>query len=356
MNRKTFITMSTIVSFIIILCFFQVAMAKQRVLNILTWAGYNEDRIIEPFEKKYNCKVNSKNFSGDEQMLTIWTGSPKGTWDVVNPDGPWVAVLAKQGKIRELNPKLYALEDLFPLFRRFPQHWVDGKLYAVASRWGFYGIAYNTKFVSKEEVNSWGILWDSKYKGKVGIYGWYLPNMGNFGRYLGFKDPYDINSEQLKQLEKALLALKPNVATITLTASDLIQALANESVWLAPAGNWAAVTLKEEGHPIEHFVPKEGAVSWTEGLCVTADSRNPDLAEKYIQWMLTPEIQAKLAWASAFHAATPNRKAANFLKKEQAEMLRMTDIGIEIIKKVTIRKLPGNEQAWKDVWQNFKGE
>ena len=355
MDRKTFITMSTVISFII-LCFFQVAMAEQRVLNILTWAGYNEEQIIKPFEKKYNCKVNSKNFSGDEQMLTIWTGSPKGTWDVVNPDGPWVAMLAKQGKIRELNPKLYPLDDLFPPFRRFSQHWIDGKLYAMASRWGFYGIAYNTKFISKEEVNSWGILWDSKYKGKVGIYGWYLPNMGNFGRYLGFKSPYDINSEQLNLLEKALLDLKPNVATITLTASDLIQALANESVWLAPAGNWAAVTLKEDGHPIEHVVPKEGAVSWTESLCVTADSRNPDLAEKFIQWMLTTEIQAKLAWASAFHAATPNKKAADFLKKEQAEMLRMTDLGVEILKKVVPRKLPENEQAWKDVWQNFKGE
>ncbi len=355
MNRKIIVAVSIVISLVMI-PFFQSAMAEKRVLNILTWAGYNEDRIIEPFEKKYNCKVNSKNFSGDEKMLTIWAGSPKGTWDIVNPDGPWVEKLAKQGKIRELNAKRYPLEDLFPLFQRFPQHWVEGKLYAAASRWGFYGIAYNTKYVSREEVNSWKILWEPKYKGKVGIYGWYLPNMGNFGRYLGFENPYDINSEQLKQLEKALLDIKPNVATITLTASDLIQALANESVWLAPAGNWAAVTLKEQGHSIEHVVPIEGAVSWTEGLCITADSKNPDLAEKYIQWMLSPEIQAKLAWASAFHAATPNKKAAKFLKKEQAEMLRMTDLGVEIVKKVSIRKLPKDEEAWKDVWRNFKAK
>lgn len=355
MDRRTFFAIVTVILFVI-LCFSQTAMAEKRTLNILTWAGYNEDRIIEPFEKQYNCRVNSKNFSGDEQMLTIWTASPKGTWDVVNPDGPWVELLAKQGKIQELNPKSYPLEDLFPLFQRFPQHWVEGALYAAASRWGFYGIGFNTKYVSREEVKSWKILWDPKYKGKVGIYGWYLPNMGNFGRYLGFENPYDINSEQLKQLEKALLDLKPNVATITLTASDLIQALANESVWLAPAGNWSAVTLKEQGHPIEHMVPKEGSVSWTEGLCITADSKNPDLAEKYIQWMLTPEIQAKLAWASAFHAATPSRKAAGFLTKEQAEMLRMTDLGVEIVQRVSPRKLPKDEEAWKDVWQKFKGK
>ena len=199
-------------------------------------------------------------------------------------------------------------------------------------------------------------MWDPKFKGKVGIYGWYLPNMGNFGRYLGFENPYDIGMDQLKQLEKTLLELKPQVATITLTASELIQALANESVWMAPAGNWAAVTLKEQGLPIEHVVPDEGAVSWTESLCITSDSKNPDLAEKFLQWMLSPEIQAKLAWADAFHAATPSRKAAQFLKPEQAEILRMTDAGVDIVKRVSPRQLPKDEEAWKDVWLKFKGE
>ena len=331
-------------------------LAEKKVLNILTWAGYNEDRIIRPFEEKYNCKVNSKNFSGDEQMLTIWSASKPGTWDVVNPDGPWVKLLAKQGKIRKLDPAKYPLNDLFPIFQRFPQHWDGDTLWGVASRWGFYGIAYNTKYVSAEEVKSWKVMWNPKYKGKVGIYGWYLPNMGNFGRYLGFKDPYNVNLSQLGQLEKTLLELKPQVATITLTASDLIQAIANESVWIAPAGNWAAVTLKEQGLPIEHFVPQEGAVSWTESLCVTADSQNPDLAEKFLQWMLTPEIQAKLAWADAFHAATPNKKAAQFLKPEQAELLRMTETGVEILQRVSPRMLPKHEEAWKDVWLKFKSK
>lgn len=144
MNSKTLITIS-ICFCLCALPFLNSAMAEQKVLNILTWAGYNEDRIIRPFEKKYNCKVNSKNFSGDEQMLTIWSASKAGTWDVVNPDGPWVKILAQQGKIKQLDASKYPLNDLFPIFQRFPQHWEGDKLWGVASRWGFYGIAYNTK-------------------------------------------------------------------------------------------------------------------------------------------------------------------------------------------------------------------
>lgn len=57
MDRKAFVVISLVISLIIALLP-QAAMAEKRVLNILTWAGYNENRIIEPFEKKYNCKVD----------------------------------------------------------------------------------------------------------------------------------------------------------------------------------------------------------------------------------------------------------------------------------------------------------
>ena len=43
-------------------------------------------------------------------------------------------------------------------------------------------------------------------------------------------------------------------------------------------------------------------------------------------------------------------------RKEQAEMLRMTDTGVAIVKRVSPRKLPKHEEAWKDVWLKFKGE
>jgi spermidine/putrescine transport system substrate-binding protein len=355
MKTKLYVV-ALVASFLFLSIVSQPAMAQQKVLNILTWAGYNEDQIIVPFEKKYNCKVNSKNFSGDEQLITIWETSPKGTWDVVNPDDQWVELFAKQGKIRALDPKKYPLKDFFPRFQKFAQFWLGDKLYGVATRFGYYGIAFNTKYISKDKVESWKILWDPKYKGKVGIFDWYIPNIGNMGRYIGVDQPYDMNKEQLKKVEELLLQLKPNVGTIALTASDLIAAMANESVWLSPAGEWARTTLKEQGHPIEHYVPKEGSVSWNEALCITADTKNLDLAEKFVQWMASPEIQAKLAWAKAFHAATPNSKATKFLTPEQVDILRMNETGMELMKRTCFRKIPPDEQAWKDVWMKFKAK
>jgi len=39
--------------------------------------------------------------------------------------------------------------------------------------------------------------------------------------------------------------------------------------------------------------------------------------------MISPEVQAKHAWADAFHATVPNTEAGKLLTKEQAAMLKM---------------------------------
>jgi spermidine/putrescine transport system substrate-binding protein len=329
--------------------------AKQQ-LNILVMAGYEEPQIIKGFEEKYNCKINSKLYPSSDEMMAMIKSSKKGTFDVLSPDAPYVAKLVKADLIRPLNPADYPIIDLYDRFKHFDQHWTNNKLYAVTSRWGFYGIAYNSKYVDSADMESYSGLWLDKYKGKIAIFDWYLPNMGCIGRYLGYKNPYDINQEQLGKIRETLFSLKPYVGTIAATNSDTIQALANENVWVTIAGRWLQVLLKEQGNPIELSNPKEGGVSWTEALVITKDSKNPDLAKKYIQWILSPEIQAKLAWANAFHAMVPNSKALNYLGEKEARMLGMDDYQAldAVLKNIANRKVPPNEESWKKIWQEFK--
>jgi len=332
------------------------AIAAKQQLNILVMAGYEEPQIIKDFEEKYNCKINSKLYPSSDEMMALIKSSKKGTFDVLSPDAPYVAKLVKADLIRPLDPNYYPLNEFYDRYKHFDQHWIDNRLYAVTSRWGFYGIAYNSKYVDRADVESYSGLWMEKYKGKIAIFDWYLPNMGCFGRYLGYKNPYDINKAQLEKIRETLFSLKPYVGIIAATNSDTIQALANENVWISIAGRWLQVLLKEQGHPIELTNPKEGGVSWTEALVITKHSKNPELAKKYIQWILSPEIQAKLAWANAFHAMVPNSKAVNYLGEKEARMLGMDDYQAlsAILKNITNRKVPRDEEAWKKVWQEFK--
>jgi spermidine/putrescine transport system substrate-binding protein len=333
------------------------AVAKD-VLNLLVMPGYEEPQIINEFEKKYNCKVNYKIYPSSDEMMALIKSAKRGTYDVLSPDAPYVEKLVRADLIRPLNVADYPIDELFERYRHFDQHWIENQLYAVTSRWGFYGIAYNTKYVDPADMQSYAGLWKAKYKGKIAIFDWYLPNMGCIGRYLGYREPYDIRPMQLDKIRDTLFSLKPNVGTIAATNSDTIQALANENVWISIAGRWLQVLLKEQGHPIELSNPKEGGVSWTEALVITKHSKNPELAKKYIQWVLSPKIQAGLAWANAFHVLVPNPKAVDYLTKEQAAMLGMDNYAelTSVLQNITNRKTPADEEAWKKVWLEFKSK
>src|SRR5690606_5338214 len=114
---------------------------------------------------------------------------------------------------------------------------------------------------------------------------------------------------------------------------------------------------KDEGHPIELAIPEEGGVSWTEAVVQLKGSQNPAAAKAFMQYILSPEPQAKLAWANAFHATVPDRRAVEFLTPEQAQALPMDNPETidAILSNIAMRKLPEDEQPWVDAWDEFKG-
>jgi spermidine/putrescine transport system substrate-binding protein len=325
-------------------------------LNLLTWAGYDDPAIIAEFQDAYGVKINAKQHSGDEELMSIFSASKPDAWDVGVPDTPWIEIFKKNDWIAELNPADFPLDDYFSQFQKFDQCWVDGKMYGITSRWGYYGIAYNSKYVKADQATSSNVLYDPAYKGKVVLFDWYLPNMGMIGRLLGMKQPYDATSDELAQIKKKLFDLRPQVGAIQATASDTIAAMASETGWLSFASEWAPVTLQEQKIPVEMTVPKEGGVSWTEGMVIFKQGKNQEAAKAYLQYMSSAKGSAKLAWAQAFHAKVPNKRSIEYLQPDQAKTLELNDMAkVEaILPNIATRKIPPDEKAWQDVWDEFK--
>ncbi len=327
-------------------------------LNLLVMPGYEEDAIIKPFEEKYGVTVNTKVYANSDQMFSLLSNSTEGEWDIVTPDTPWVEKLVSADLIEELDAADYPeIQNFYDRWQDFDQVKVDGKPYSIVSRWGYYGVVYNSNYITEEEASSISFLYDPKVAGKVVLFDWYLPNMGMLARYNGYDAPYDLSGDQLAKVTESLNALKPQVGLIAATNADTIEALANESAWISFGGEWLQVLLKESGKPIEVVVPKEGGVSWTESISIVKSSQNKEAAKAFIQYLITPEVQAKLAWCDAFHATVPNKKAVEFLEPEQAQLLNMDDETKmnAMLANIATRKVPENEAEWQAVWEAFKG-
>jgi len=337
---------------------------SEKVVTLLSWPGHGGEDVVGPFQAATGIKVQSKEYTGGENMLALLESSPPGTFDVVLTDAEYVFQLQQGGFIDQLDANDYPLDDFWPEFQKFPAHWVGDKLYSVMVDYGFLGMVYNTEKLSRQEVDSYAVLWEEKVKGKVGMYDWYLPNMMCLSLREGNRPPHDIDGAAFEKLKKSLFSLSPQMSGIGVWSSVFSQ-LTNGESWVMPGvGAWAALLLENDGVPIKAMVPKEGGLQWTESLSIAANSKNKDLARQLIQYLVSPEGQVREATKASYWASIPNKAGWKKLNQDMpkaAERLEHTFDKRNVMDefkegKIFIRGVPAQQsiEDWNEAWTEFK--
>ena len=75
---------------------------------------------------------------------------------------------------------------------------------------------------------------------------------------------------------------------------------------LQSGGSSRTKALAGTGFPAGFVYPKEGAVALMAATCPVVDSDVPDLAQSFIQYLVSPEVQALLAEATGFGPVNKN--------------------------------------------------
>ena len=78
----------------------------------------------------------------------------------------------------------------------------------------------------------------------------------------------------------------------------------NGSAAIAPYYAGDFFTMYEDNEDLAFFYPKEGTNVFVDAMCIPASSQNPEIAERYIDFMLSEE--AAIANAEYICYATPN--------------------------------------------------
>jgi spermidine/putrescine transport system substrate-binding protein len=326
--------------------------------------GHAEPDIVAEFEAQNNCKIKPKYYTGGDNMLALIAQSPIGTYDLILSDAEYVPQLQKAGYIEKLNPKDYPFDDFFPEFQKFPGHWQGGELYSLITRFGFLGVSYNTEAVSEKKARSYKVFWDPAYKGKVGHFDWYLPNMGQISLLNGNREPFNLNSNEFAKLKSVAKTLRPQAAGFFDYGGTFSGLKSGQLQLVGGIGDWITGVLKKSGAKVDSVVPEEGGLQWTESFCIGKNSRNHELAKKFLQYISSPKGQSKSARMVAYPAMIPNKKGWEMLNRDDpAEAKRqgmvlsgkscMDDIRSG---KIKFRELPRrqNIEAWNDFWSDYK--
>ena len=296
------------------------AMAVEE-LNALVWCDHTDPALIKPFEEMHGVKVNLKEYEGTGTALAIVEQSRPGDWDVFVIDGVDVPRVAKAGLLAELPADQLPLDDIFEPVQMRDVTFQDGKMYAVMEKFGYNVVSYNKSKVDAADMRDLNTLWSDKYKGRIAVYDYYIPLMDLVALKLGMK-PSDISSENLAQMREALFALKDNAVMVGEVVSSTTALATGEADILIGGGEWAVAVLKSENPALDWVLPDQGGILWSQSLAVFESSRKKDLALKFIQYVMSPEGQARLATSSCFWGMPANRKAGAVLSEEQKEALR----------------------------------
>ncbi|MFY9209505.1 MAG: extracellular solute-binding protein [Aestuariivita sp.] len=198
----------------------------------------------------------------------------------------------------------------------------DGGLWMVPWEWGQTSIAYRTDLFDLEGEESWDMLWDERYAGRLGMLGgggdvWWCAAIK---AGVPFEEIH--TDEAFEKISAVLRAQRPLIRTYTDDTTSLDTALAAGELIATLAWNSTAVNLSAAGVPVRFAQPKEGALTWVCGLMLHAQAPKIDSAYDVINSMLSEAATVALMRGSGYGG--PNRKALDQFSDEELAALGLT--------------------------------
>ncbi len=290
---------------------------KPIVLNVYNWGEYISDGsedsldVNKSFEEycknEYglNVKVNYTTFDSNESLYNkLKSGAV--TYDVVFPSEYMIERMIAEDMLEPINlGNIANYGNVYDEFKTLDGSAVDPEnVYYVPYFCGYVGIIYNTQYVDPEDVadKSWDLLFNPKYKGKILQFN---NPRDAFGTVM-YKNGVDVNmtdGETWKSCLEELKAQKPLVQSYVM--DEIFNKMKNESAYIAAYYAGDFLSMYEENENLAFYFPKEGTNVFFDGMCIPKGSQNKDIAEKYINFMLTKD--AAVANAEMVYYATPNK-------------------------------------------------
>ncbi|MBL8582267.1 MAG: extracellular solute-binding protein [Rhizobiaceae bacterium] len=275
-------------------------------LRVFDFAGYEVPDLHQPYIKKYGSSPSITIFAdGDEAFVKLRSGF---NTDLVHLGTFEVQRMRDAGLIEPWDvSRLSNWPDVFPYFNDAPGILGDGKLWMIPTDWGYDSVLYRTDLVDVPE-QSWSLLWDKRYAGKISYGTELYPAIAGAALTLGIKDPFNASDEEFDKIHKRLTELRDLVKFFWSDPTTVEQAIASGEVVAAWTWSSSYKTLKSQGVPVKLMQkPKEGVSSWVAGFCRLKNGGNEQKAYDYVDAWLSTETGKWLI--ENYSYASVNRKS-----------------------------------------------
>ena len=285
-------------------------------INVYNWGEYisnGEDDSLDvnqAFEELTGIKVNYTFYATNEELYAKLRAGGA-SYDVVIPSEYMIGRMANEGMLEEIN------KDNVPNLKHIDESLLDmsydpGNKYSIPYTWGTVVLIYNTSIVTPDtDVETWNLLWNSKYKGNILMFNNPRDAYGIALKKIGL----GLNPENQEQIDKATVALKEQKPLVQAYVMDeIFDKMGAGEAAIAPYYAGDAITMMDENPDLAAAFPREGTNIFVDGMCIPKGAKQKEAAEMYINFMCEPEVGA--ANCEYIGYSTPNVAALELLDEE----------------------------------------
>lgn len=306
---------------------------REEILKVYNWDEYIDESIFEEFEEYYyavtgkTVKVQYDTFVDNETMYQKVVGKQV-DYDVICPSDYMIEKMKTNGYLVELTKDLgndingQPIEDYRTGAASFLSDGTTfkydiGNVYSYPYMWGTMGILYNTEKVAYADLESkgWGILWDSKYSGKIDMKDSVRDSYAIASLYT-FKNPaskyYDADMTLDRAVNATEAADREKVKEMLIAQKPLLYSYeADQGKQTVADGIYTYMTLQWSGDAVyardelaydddgelvtslDYYIPAEGTNLWCDGWCIPKYAVNTEAANLFINFLCRPDISIK---------------------------------------------------------------
>jgi putrescine transport system substrate-binding protein len=314
MTRRTLCAVLATLSF----CTASLA-AEEPVLHVYNWSDYIADESLARFQQESGIKVVYDVYDSNEVLEAKLLAGHSG-YDLVFPTArPFAQRHIKAGIYRPLDQaKLSNAAGLDPAIMKNLAEVDPGNAHVLPYMWGTTSIGYNKSKLAERlgpgyAADTWSLIFDPAKAAKLADCGISLLDdpIEVFGAalfYLG-KDPNSTDKADLDAASELLAKVRPHIRYFH--SSQYINDLANGDLCLVHGYSGDILQARDRadeagnGVQVALAIPREGAILAVDVMAIPADAKHPENAQRFMDFILRPEVIAKITDYVAFANAVP---------------------------------------------------
>jgi putrescine transport system substrate-binding protein len=283
------------------------ARAEERVVNVFNWNDYIDPYVVQRFTRETGIRVRYDVFDSLETLEGRLSAGRSGYDIVVPTNEPTFSRLARAGAFLPLDRAL--IPNLANLDRALMEKVASsdpGNRFGALYLWGTIGLGVNPERVRAvapdAPMDSLALLMDPQHARRIARCGITMMDSAidvipTVLGYLG-KDPNSTGNDDLREVERALLAIRPFIRNFSTGGAIEAMAAGQSCLAFGYSGDMIQAGLRadeaKQGVTVRYVAPKEGAQLWFDLLAIPADAPHPAEAHAFINFLLQPDVMASI--------------------------------------------------------------